>query len=64
LVLGSTVLVVWVLGTITEKKKHDLRRALLRVYDATSEKILQVLRLTDVSSENDGNLKVEEPISK
>jgi peptidoglycan/LPS O-acetylase OafA/YrhL len=43
-ILGGTVLVVWVLGTITEKKKHDLRRSLLRVYDAASEKILQVLR--------------------
>ena len=43
-ILGGTVLVVWVLGTITEKKKHDLRRSLLRVYDTASEKILHVLR--------------------
>ena len=43
-ILGGTILVVWALGTITERKKHDLRRSLLRVYDAASEKILLVLR--------------------
>ncbi len=40
LVLGGTVLVVWALGTMTEKTKHSLRIWLLRLYDTARERVL------------------------
>jgi peptidoglycan/LPS O-acetylase OafA/YrhL len=38
IVIGGTILVIWALGTVTERRKDDLKRWLLSAYSAIARK--------------------------